>query len=40
MPNKRLLKREKVLVNKGRVAQTQFAWRDDDLDASLWRMDR
>lgn len=35
----RLLKREKVLVNKGRVAQAQFAWRDDDLDASLWRMD-
>jgi methylated-DNA-protein-cysteine methyltransferase related protein len=35
----RLLKREKVLVSKGRVAQTQFAWRDDDLDASLWRMD-
>lgn len=35
----RLLKREKVAVTKGRVAQTHFAWRDEDLDASLWRMD-
>jgi methylated-DNA-protein-cysteine methyltransferase related protein len=35
----RLLKREKVKVLKGRVSQAQFAWRDDDLDASLWRMD-
>jgi methylated-DNA-protein-cysteine methyltransferase related protein len=36
----RLLKCEKVKVSNGRVARDQFAWRDDDLDASLWRMDR
>lgn len=35
----RLLKREKVIVVKGRVAKTQFAWRDESLDAELWRPD-
>ena len=35
----RLLKRERVAVVNGRVAKTAFAWREDDLDASLWRPD-
>jgi methylated-DNA-protein-cysteine methyltransferase related protein len=35
----RLLKREKVNVINGRVAKAQFAWREDDLDAQLWRPD-
>jgi methylated-DNA-protein-cysteine methyltransferase-like protein len=35
----RLLRREKIKVVKGRVDKAQFAWRDDDLDASLWRPD-
>ena len=34
-----LLKREKVTLAKGRVTEDQFAWRDDDLDAQLWRQD-
>lgn len=35
----RLLKREKVQVSNGRVAKHLFAWREADLDASLWRPD-
>ncbi len=35
----RLLKREQLKLMNGRVHKAQFAWREADLDAQLWRQD-
>lgn len=34
-----LLQREQVKLMNGRVQRAQFAWREADLDAQLWRQD-